>query len=118
LWPNTIVEVKTTNSHNFDRTRLESHIVRSGWHAKIGHYIMGAKQHGFPISKAILIVCESEPPFDCVAIRLKRELVELGMRQCREALDLIAACERTGEWPGIGGSDGELELGIPAWVTE
>jgi hypothetical protein len=113
LRPDSIIELKSTNSRNFGRDRLEAHAIRSGWHIQIGHYVMGAKANGFPIARAVLIVVESEPPFDCAIFRLRRELVQLGMEQCRRALDIIAECERSGLWPGIDGGE-ELELELPA----
>jgi hypothetical protein len=117
LRPTTLVDLKTTNARNFSRDRLEQHAIRSGWHIQTGFYVMGAMANGFAITSVILVVAESEPPYDCGVFRLRPDLVRLGMAKCREALDIIAECERTEVWPGIDGG-AEIELGVPEWSQE
>ncbi len=113
LWPHTIIDIKSTNSRNFGKDRLRNHALHAAWHVQVAWYAIGARTKGFDIQRAVLLVAESEEPFDVVVMELSDRLFEEGLRICRQTLDRIAEAERTNTWPGVGGDEFVLDLPLP-----
>jgi exodeoxyribonuclease VIII len=97
-----LTDLKTVSGRYFNRDRLLTHATSSGWHIQLAWYCMGLRAHGYTVTEADVVVVESQVPHDCVVWRTSGNLMRHGLRICRETLDAIAACEKSGVWPGLG----------------
>lgn len=72
-----------------------------GYHFQHASYSdIWAKGTELPVDGFFFIVFEkSEPPM-VAAYELKKSAIAEGFAQYRAAIDIVAECERTGEWPG------------------
>lgn len=68
---------------------------------------------GRPVLSFMFAVVESQYPYVTKLFTLPAAWREYGGRRCRTALDIYAACERTGVWPAYG--RGVMELEPPRW---
>ena len=62
----------------------------------------------------IFIVQEKEPPYEIMVYQAEEDFKREGMFFCNQALEIIAECENSGNWPGYDPSVTPLEL--PDWV--
>jgi PDDEXK-like domain of unknown function (DUF3799) len=65
----------------------------------------------------VFVTVEGVPPYDVVVFNTVQspEVMHAGRDEYRELLNKLIDCERTGEWPGIGGGN-ELDLTLPAYA--
>jgi exodeoxyribonuclease VIII len=107
-----LVDLKTVSSRHFNRDRLPTHATSAGWPIQLAWYVMGLRAHGYTVTEANIVVVESRPPHDCVVWQVASHLMRSGVQICRKTLDAIAACEKSGDWPGLD-RGGPLVLGDP-----
>ncbi len=62
------------------------------------------------------IVVESEEPFDVAVFRIPSDVVDDGVDKFRAAMDRVAACQKSGKWPGRYEKVQEFER--PGWAQE
>lgn len=64
--------------------------------------------------RMIEIVVESAPPYATVVYRIPDDVIDQGRDEYERLLDLLAVCERTGDWHGPALE--EQILSLPSWV--
>lgn len=114
-WPNgLILDLKTTDDARpsaFART-----IANFGYHTSAAMYCDGFQSHyqteGRP--EFLWLVIERNRPYACAAYQATDETLFIGHAQKREALELIAHCKRTGQWPSY--SPLVEPIALPAWA--
>lgn len=87
-----------------------------GYHCQLAHYEMGLRANrwqGEP--EPILLGVETAEPFDVVVYEVPTVAMEAGRREVRRLLDLVAECEKKGEWPGRA-PDRIVPLELPEWA--
>lgn len=67
------------------------------------------------------IVVEKEPPYGCAVYTVKKEALDVGMKDYRKGLNGIAECVQTNNWPSYGysaqdGMEIAMEAGLPRYV--
>jgi PDDEXK-like domain of unknown function (DUF3799) len=90
---------------------------RFGYHARAAFYadvIYEATGERLPY---VFVTVEDKPPYDVVVFNTVQspEVIAAGRSEYRELLGKLIECERTGQWPGIGGGS-ELDLTLPAYA--
>ena len=98
LHPRYGVDVKTTRSiGEFDAGRP---LVTYGYAMQAAWYTTVADLSGQPLDTFLFLLVEKEPPYFVAVRELEAVSVEYGRVLMRRALDLYAACNATGVWPG------------------
>ena len=74
---------------------------------------------GRPMEEFAFVWVEKTPPW-CVRVTvLTGDDLDRGHRQLRHTIDQFAACVRTGEWPGPGGTRKDADyIGLPPWAAK
>jgi hypothetical protein len=109
------VDLKTTISTRW--YDLQKTIAEFGYHQQgallrtAAREVLGLESFAF-----FLVFIEKEPPYCVRLVEVKTHELDLGEKQNRYAIDAVARCLKSGEWPGPGG-DREDALGIelPEW---
>lgn len=60
---------------------------------------------GLKMEQFVLVFCEKKPPYCVRAVVIREEAIQLGHRQNRRALDIVAHCLEANRWPGPGEDD-------------
>jgi hypothetical protein len=79
---------------------FESSIPDFGYHVQAALYQRACDFAGWDIQDSLIIALEKEPPFLATSLELTGPVVAEGDRQLKKALEIYAACENTGTWPG------------------
>jgi hypothetical protein len=61
------------------------------------------------------IVVESGEPHDVAVYEIGTEVLTKGLEQFQVYIAMLQACEKTGQWPGLGEKSQVLEL--PGWLS-
>lgn len=94
--------------------RFAGQVARLGYHGQGAFYSDGVTENTGTILPFVLIAVESSPPFDVIVYRLDEDSLYAGTEEYREYLTRVAACTKSGQWPGR--FDTEQTLRLPAWV--
>ena len=94
--------------------RFAGQVARLGYHGQGAFYSDGVAANGHGALPFVLIAVESSPPFDVIVYRLDEDSLYAGTEEYRELLTKVAACTKSGRWPGR--FDTEQTLRLPAWV--
>lgn len=103
------IDVKTTETaspHGFAKSAATY-----GYFDQIAHYGLGLSILLGRDFDGYLVAVEKAPPHAVACYRVGSKEVQEGRRRVAWALELIAKCEASGEWPGYRESD----LSAPAW---
>ncbi len=100
---------------------LQKDLNNFGYHAQgaivrmAAQQVLGIDYKDFTFS---LVCVEKEPPYCPRVIQLKDDDLDLGEQQNRKALDLIANCIKTNDWPGPGDHEDAVHVGVSDWYRE
>lgn len=108
-----IVDVKTTSA-GADAASFARQAAQLNYHLSAAWYCHLAGLNGLPPARFYWVAVEVAPPYAVAVYEIAPDALDLGMGLMNDALDLICACEGTGEWPGYG--DGVEVLNLPAWA--
>lgn len=105
------------SARDLDDRSLERAVIDRGYGQQAAHYldVIGASEPDLAPVWHILWV-RNRRPLDLRVTRLDEAWIEHGRRLNRRALDTIAACEASGEWPGH--PNRITELGMPGWLRK
>ncbi len=107
-------DLKTVRS--IEPRALNSDIARYLYHGQLGYYATGLEANGIALSeRPAIIAAEADGPHDTLVVRLSDSYALAGRHLARRALDTLARCRESGEWPGVGGGR-ELEMEPPTWA--
>lgn len=91
-------------------------IARYGYHAQLAFYADGLENNGEMLThRPAIIAVESSRPFDVAVFEFSEEDMAVGRRIYREALQRLAECRATDQWPGVAGGVA-LPVALPAWA--
>lgn len=122
-----IVDLKTTEDASLEG--FSKSMANYRYHVQHAFYLDGLRAarrlvswpEGFEYPRAFVFLAVEKSarvvngkPKGVAVYCLSKEDVELGRLEYRRDLDLYAACERSGEWPGYG--DGIQEIALPGWA--
>jgi len=112
------VDLKTTTSVLWPD--LQKAIAENGYHQQ-GALIRRAARDVLKIQNPTftLVFVEKTPPWCVRIVTLKDNDLDRGERQNRMALDTIARCIKSKQWPGPGGEQSDAEyIEMPEWMQK
>jgi PDDEXK-like domain of unknown function (DUF3799) len=111
--PGRIICVDYKSAVSADPKYFEKQVFDFGYHQEQAWYEDGLAEIGIEGVGFLFIVQQKTPPHLVSVCSIKPEIVELGRRQNRKAIELFAKHSEAGDWPGYG--DGIHEVGLPPW---
>lgn len=109
-----VVDLKTTEDAS--RAEFERSIANYSYHVQAAHYLEGYKTaFGREPAGYVWIVVEKKPPHAVAVYAIDAAALERGHVARLRALDTLAECRASGEWPGYGDTIGTA--GLPAWAA-
>ncbi|AKF14905.1 exonuclease VIII [Mycobacterium phage MOOREtheMARYer] len=107
------IDYKTSTSAN--PAQFQRAVIDYGYHQQQAFYEDGLAEIGLTDAGFLFVVQSKTAPFTVSVCRIKPEIVALGRRQNRAAIELFARCTEEGRWPGY---DGIQEVGMAGWATQ
>jgi hypothetical protein len=98
-----------------DPKHFEKQVINFGYHCQQAWYEDSLYEIGIDDAGFLFIVQQKTPPFLVSVCAIDPQVVELGRRQNRRAIQLYAKCSDNNDWPGYG--DGIHTVGMPAWAV-
>jgi hypothetical protein len=102
-----IADVKTAEAG--DTQNFASAIFRYNYHVQAAMYCQLAG-----VEKFSFIAVEKVPPFAVAVYELSPTALQVGMNALNDALELIAQCQDSNEWPAY--STAAQQIDLPAWA--
>ena len=109
-----VTDLKTTVSALYHR--FSKSIFDYGYHQQGAWYLSGLRRLGLPAKHFLLLACEKEPPYLNALYRLDDEVLEMARLQNEANLKKVAACQATGQWPGL--DDYVQDITLPEWTKK
>ncbi|AYD84628.1 RecE-like exonuclease [Mycobacterium phage Paito] len=107
------VDYKTATSAN-PRQFMRA-VAEYGYHQQQAFYEDGLAEIGLTDVGFLFIVQSKTAPFTVSVCEIDPEIVELGRRQNRVAIELFARCMKQDRWPGY---DGIQTVGMAGWAVK
>lgn len=89
-------------------------IAKYGYHIQHAHYCEGFRVAGQPLSNYLLLAVESAAPYAVALYHIDAEAEGRGFALRQKAIDSLAACMNTGDWPAYAREITALSL--PKWA--
>jgi hypothetical protein len=110
-----LVEVKSTTKA--DKAHFRKRIAEFDYHFSIAMYREGLKQILGERPPAIFLVIEDET-FQVCLYTPDEEMLRVGYKRFRTAVDLLARCKESDRWPGYQPDSMIEEISLPTWATK
>lgn len=98
------------------RKAFEHSVREYGYHMQQAYYEDGLAELGLEGVGFLFVVQSKDPPYTVAVYPLDPEIVELGRRQNRQAIELFKRCTDTGVWPGYDGIQDPIGMG--SWAVK
>lgn len=111
------VDLKTAAS--VDDDSLSKAIYSNGYHVQAGLLRMIVREVLGPdaFTSFTFVFVEKSAPYDVRVMQLKDTDIDLGERQARRGLQILADCIKRGEWPGYDGFEQHISfVEMPSWA--
>jgi len=108
----TVADIKSTRDASPDV--FTKTIFALGYYRGAGFYHDGFDVLGRPMKHHIYIAVEKEPPYLVAVYRLLDDVVQEGLREARELMQIYDRCVREDHWPGY--PQRIIDIGLPAWA--
>lgn len=95
-----IIAVDYKSAVSADPSHFEDMVFKFGYHQQQAWYQSGLAELGIDVG-FVFVVQQKTAPFLVSVCEIEPEVVDLGQRLNRRALDLYAECDTSNEWPGI-----------------
>lgn len=93
------VDLKTTTS--LDWRDLQKTIYDRGYYVQAGLVAMVVRALlGHPLNSFTFVFIEKKPPYECVAVTLKGNEIDRGIKAAEKAIGIFANGIQTNKWPG------------------
>lgn len=107
------IDYKTAKSANPEQ--FQRAVVDYGYHCQQAFYEDGLAEIGLLDVGFLFVVQSKDAPYTVSVCQIDPEVVELGRRQNRMALEIFARCQESGQWPGY---DGIHTVGMAGWARK
>lgn len=107
------IDYKTATSAN--PAQFQRAVVDHGYHMQEAFYRDGLAEIGLVDVGFLFIVQSKTAPYTVSVCQIDPEIVELGRRQNRAAVELFARCIENDRWPGY---DGIQSVGMAGWAVK
>ena len=110
-----ITDLKTTRASLDDRS-IGAEFASRGYHIQAAFYCDGFAACTKCVPVYSFVVVQNRPPYGCVVRRLDNESIDAGRKWYRHLLGVWKHGTTTGDWPGVEGGIGTLE--VPKWERD
>lgn len=107
------VDYKTATSANPEQ--FQRAVVDYGYHCQQAYYEDGLAELGMIDVGFLFVVQSKTAPYTVSVCQIDPDVVELGRRQNRIALEIFARCSESGVWPGY---EGIQTVGMAGWAKK
>lgn len=107
-----LVDLKT--AHDGDPRKFAKTAAQLGYHGQLAFYADGMAAIGEPVSRVVMIVVESKPPFDVTVYNVGEDVLYAGEQLYRRLLEKVNGCRALDKWPGR--FLAEEEFALPVWA--
>lgn len=107
------IDYKTADSAN--PLAFQRAVATYGYHQQQAYYEDGLLELGFEDVGFLFIVQSKTAPYSVSICQIEPEVVELGRRLNRVALELFERCTTSGRWPGY---EGLQTVGMAGWAKK
>lgn len=107
------IDYKTADSA--DPRAFQRAVASYGYHQQQAFYEDGLIELGFDDVGFLFVVQSKTAPYAVSVCQIEPEVVELGRRLNRVAIELFASCQESGKWPGY---DGLNNVGMAGWAKK
>ncbi|SKH53575.1 recE [Mycobacteroides abscessus subsp. massiliense] len=107
------VDYKTSTSAK--PSQFQRAVMDYGYHMQQAFYEVGLAELGYDDIGFVFIVQSKTAPYAVSVCSIDPEIVELGHRQNRAAIELFARCTESGRWPGY---EGIQPVGMAGWAIK
>ncbi|QYW01346.1 exonuclease [Mycobacterium phage Jolene] len=107
------VDYKTATSAN--PRQFQKAVADYGYHQQQAFYEDGLAEIGLTGVGFLFVVQSKTPPFSVSVCQIDPEIVELGRRQNRVAIEIFARCMEQDRWPGY---EGIQAVGMAGWAVK
>lgn len=98
------------------RKSFQRSVVDYGYYMQQPYYEDGLAELGIENVLFLFVVQSVNPPYTVALYPLEPEIVDLGRRQNRRALELFARCKAENHWPGYDGI--QQPIGMSGWAMK
>lgn len=107
-------DIKTTRDAS--REAFSRSIWNYGYATQLMFYAMGVEQiHGKKPDTLCFVAVENQAPFETTVWEMDEAMKSRGELEVRHGLDVIAACVKSGKWPGLQPNGAEV-ISFPPWT--
>lgn len=96
--PPALVDLKTTIDADAEKVGRKAYDL--GYVAQLAWYVDGYREASGAELAPVIVAVEQQAPHDVSVLEFDAEDLAVGRATYRQALDLLAACRASGEWPG------------------
>lgn len=107
------IDYKTSTSA--DPKQFQRAVFDYGYHMQQAYYEDGLAELGLEDVGFLFVVQSKTAPYTVSVCQIDPDVVELGRRQNRAAVELFARCMSEGRWPGY---DGIQAVGMAGWAVK
>ncbi|AHJ86592.1 exonuclease VIII [Mycobacterium phage Jolie2] len=107
------IDYKTAESA--DPRKFKKAVQNYGYHMQQAYYEDGLAELGLVDVGFLFVVQSKTAPYAVSVCQIEPEVVELGRRQNRMALEIFARCMESGQWPGY---EGIHTVGMAGWAQK
>ncbi len=109
-----LLDVKTTV--DISKSSFSRSCANYNYGFQMAQYIEGIRLiTGKNVDYPLFLAVEKKAPFECALYQADEEMIAIGLRDYRRALDLLKRCLDNNSWPGIQ-SGGIETIGLPKWA--
>jgi hypothetical protein len=95
---------------------FSSQSARLKYHCQMALYNAALIAAGLEPRPVKIVAAQNVAPFDVVVYDVGEDVIIHGERMVEAALDTLAECRETGQWPGLA-PDEEMVLRLPMWAV-
>jgi hypothetical protein len=109
-----VLDVKTCE--NASPEEFAKAIARYNYHVQHAHYVEGWRVAYKPLSNYLLLAVEHQAPYAVALYHIDAPAEQRGYDLRARAIERIAACMQSGQWPAY--SNDITRLSLPRWALE
>ena len=110
---NTVVDLKTTQDAS--PKGFQKSIANFGYHIQCAWYLRGLRKLDVPAKEFIFIAIEKTAPFCIGVYRADEDMINAGMSQVDQSLEVLRICQETKLYPDY--TPTIQDISLPPWMT-
>jgi hypothetical protein len=111
-----LIDLKTTADLTPEVFEAQSYR-KYGYHVQAAFYLDAARAAGLDAKRVVIVCASKKEPIDVLVRPVDAALLDEGREAYERALQRIAECTASGDWPGMS-EDEEVPLKLPPWAMK